>query len=493
MRTGTVSSLSIIGNQGIEPIYTNFSAFAQDTWKVNRLTFTYGLRYEVNPPPSEATGKEPFNVLGLDHPLTARLAPAGTPLYATTYNNFAPRIGVAYQLSQGPGRETVLRGGFGIFYDLGNGQTAQGFTGVPYSGSRTQANVPYPLSAAAAAPFSFNLIPPFASAVLIRAFEPNLKLPRTYQWNLALERSLGLSQTVSASYVAAAGRRLLRQIRLVNPVPTLGNAFVDITNNQGTSDYHALQLQYNRRFSRGLQALASYTWSHSIDNASDEFFDTNLARGASDFDIRHVFNAGITYDLPTPSIGRVGEAILHNFSLDAIVIARSAAPVNVIARMSQTLFGQTQNIRPDLISGVPLYLNDKAFPGGMRFNPAAFSLPAVGRQGTLGRNALRGFPLSQVDLSLRRQLNLTERFNLQLRADLFNVFNHPNFGDPEFVPGNDLLFSTVLPNGTPVLNPSFGLSRFMFGRSIGRFGGGFSPLYQVGGPRSVQLSFKLQF
>jgi hypothetical protein len=161
--------------------------------------------------------------------------------------------------------------------------------------------------------------------------------------------------------------------------------------------------------------------------------------------------------------------------------------------MSQTLSGQTQNIRPDLISGVPLYLNDPALPGGMRFNPAAFSLPPAGRQGTLGRNVLRGFPLSQIDLSLRRQFNFTERWNLQFRADLFNIFNHPNFGDPEFVPGNDLLYTNVLPNGTPVLNPTFGISRFMFGRAIGRFGGGFSPLYQVGGPRSVQLSLKLQF
>jgi hypothetical protein len=494
VRTGIVSSVSIVGSQGVEPIYTNFSAFAQDTWKLSkqRLTITYGLRYEVNPPPSEADGKEVFNVIGLENPSTARLAPAGTPLYKTTYNNFAPRIGLAYQLIQTPGQETVLRGGFGLFYDLGNGQTSQGFTSIPYAGSRPLANVPYPLSAAAAAPFSFSATPPFASTVVIRTFDPNLKLPRTYQWNLAVERSLGSSQTVSASYVAAAGRRLLRQVRFLTPVPSLG-ASVDLTNNDGDSDYHAMQLQYNRRLSRGLQTLASYTWSHSIDNASDEFSDMNLARAVSDFDIRHVFNAALTYDLPTPSIGRVGKAILRNFSLDGMFTARSAAPVNVIARMNQTLFGETQHIRPDLILGVPLYLNDPTLPGGKRFNSAAFSLPPAGRQGTLGRNALRGFPLSQIDLSLRRQFNFTERRNLQVRADLFNIFNHPNFGDPEFIPGHDLVYSSVLANGTPVPNPTFGISRFMFGRAIGRFGGGFSPLYQVGGPRSVQLSLKLQF
>jgi hypothetical protein len=105
------------------------------------------------------------------------------------------------------------------------------------------------------------------------------------------------------------------------------------------------------------------------------------------------------------------------------------------------------------------------------------------RQGTLGRNVLRGFPVYQVDLALRRQLNLTEKVNLQLRAEAFNIFNHPNFGDPV----GDLL-------GVLGLGP-FGQSNSMLGRSLGSGGvnGGFNPLYQVGGPRSLQFSFKLGF
>jgi hypothetical protein len=140
------------------------------------------------------------------------------------------------------------------------------------------------------------------------------------------------------------------------------------------------------------------------------------------------------------------------------------------------LFGVT---RPDLITGVPLYLHDSSVPGGKRINPAAFAEPVFGRQGTLGRNALRGFPVWQMDVAVRRQINLTDRVNLQLKLEAFNVFNHPNFGDPI----NDLI------------NPLFGRSTSMLSTSLGLGGtsGGLNPLYQIGGPRSLQAVLKLQF
>ena len=136
--------------------------------------------------------------------------------------------------------------------------------------------------------------------------------------------------------------------------------------------------------------------------------------------------------------------------------------------------------RPDLVEGVPLYLDDPLAPGGRRINRAAFKVP-VGRQGTLGRNALRGFPLWQLDLALRRQFNLTETINLQFRTEVFNLFNHPNFGFRD----QELRLTST----------QFGLSTQMLGRSLGAGGasGGFNPLYQVGGPRSIQLAMKLTF
>jgi hypothetical protein len=142
----------------------------------------------------------------------------------------------------------------------------------------------------------------------------------------------------------------------------------------------------------------------------------------------------------------------------------------------------TISVRPDLVPGVPLYLDDPSVAGGRRINRAAFDAvtpTAARRQGTLGRNALRGFPLWQIDLALRRQFNFTERFNLQLRAEAFNLFNHPNFGNPI---GN-------LRSGL------FGQSTSVLGRSLGSGGlsGGFNPLFQIGGPRSMQLAIKLNF
>jgi hypothetical protein len=439
---------------------------------------TYGLRWEVNPPPTGGL----FTVSGLDNPATMTLAPQGTPLWETTYGNFAPRVGLAYDLSQRRGRETVLRGGFGIFYDLGAGwEVGNAPNGGPNSRSKLVFNVLLPPNPSQVAPPPFSLDPPYALTIV---FDPNLQLPRTYQWNFNVEQSLGSNQTISAAYVGATGRRLLRQEQLFNPNPNFQR--VDVTRSNATSDYNAMQLQFQRRLSRGLQTLASYTWSHSIDTASNDsasntpsaIIDPRQDRGPSDFDIRHTFSAAVTYDIPSQNLlGAVGSAFLRNWGIDTIITARSATPVNVVT--GTAILGVADVFRPDLNPGAPLYLDDPTVGGGRRINRAAFAIPPAGRQGTLGRNALRGFPMWQVDLALRRQFNLTERVNLQLRAEFFNIFNHPNFADPI----------------SPLNNPLFGESVQMLGRSLGGGGaaGGFNPLYQVGGPRSVQLALKLVF
>jgi Carboxypeptidase regulatory-like domain/TonB dependent receptor-like, beta-barrel len=482
---GIARTVFVRASETVPLNYTNFSVYGQDTWKAtSRLTLTYGLRWDINPAPKGRNGKDLFTFDSLDDLAALRLAPQGTPLYETTYNNLAPRIGVAYQLSQSPGREIILRGGFGIFYDLGSGRVGQAAVGFPNARSTRLANVSFPLTAALAAPPPFSLNIPASTSIFVT--DRNLKLPRTYQWNLAVEQSLGSKQTFSASYVGTIGRRLLRQIAIL-PTPSI---FVGFTNNTATSDYHALQLQFQRRLSRGLQALASYTWSHSIDIASNDSasgstpVEPRLDRGNSDFDVRHSFNAAVTYDIPAPAFGAVAGTILRNWSVDTIITARSAPPVDLIAGNFFDFTGGVQTqVRPDLIIGIPLYVHDPNVAGGRRFNRTAFADPPAGRQGTLGRNALRGFPVWQVDLSLRRQFNLTERVKLQLRAEAFNLFNHPNFGDPGNSEGN------FLPS------PFFGQSTSMLGRSLGSGGatGGFNPLYQIGGPRSMQLALKFSF
>lgn len=489
--SGIASSVRINAQEIVDVLVTNFSAYGQDTWKIRpRMTFTYGLRWEINPAPRGKNGQDLFTVIGLDNPATLALAPTGTPLWKITYNNLAPRFGIAYRLSEHSGRETMLRAGGGVFYDLGAGQIASDASFWPYSRAKTLTNVSYPLDQTQAAPPPFNTTPSSVSPVAqMYVADPSLELPRTYQWNVSLEQSLGSSQSVSASYVAALGRRLLRTDALAFPNPNF--QFVFVMRNAATSDYHAMQIQFQRRLSQGLQALASYTWAHSIDIASNDsgqtpavgFVDVNSDRGSSDFDVRHSFSGAVTYNIPAPATPTLSSVVLRNWAVDSIMVARSAAPVDLIGRSLSN--GFFSNLRPDLVFGQSVYISDSSAPGGRRFNKVAFVAPPIGpgntfvRQGTLGRNVLRGFPVWQIDIALRRQFNLTERMNLQFRVELFNIFNHPNFGDPV----------------NNINNGLFGQSTQMLGSSLGGggFNGGFSSLYQIGGPRSVQLSLKLNF
>ncbi|MCI0387325.1 MAG: TonB-dependent receptor [Acidobacteria bacterium] len=464
----------------LEPRFHNFSAYAQDTWRVTgRLTLTFGLRYEVNPAPSEANGNEPVTVTTLNNPTA--LAPRGTRFYETTWNNLAPRVGASYQLF--PKLGTVIRGGFGIFYDLGYGFAGTAFsTGLyPYSRTLQLSNVALTAPSAAVQPPANSPNPPYPR---IFAYAPGFKLLYTRQYNVTIEQSIGTNNSITAAYVGANGRRIGRVTSLRNLNPNFTR--IDAVTNDATSDYHALQLQYQRWLSRGLQALASYTFAKSLDIVSEESFqnlqsptgrfDPNQDRGPSSFDVRHAFNAAVSYSIPSPFAGGIGRAILGGFGLDTIVRARSATPVNVLTGRDPFGLGFTTVSRPDLVLGQPLYLNNPSLPGGRRFNPAAFdgAAPlAAGRQGTLGRNVLRGFSTSQVDIALHRDFKLTEQFKLQFRVDAFNLFNQANFANPTGI----------------LTSVNFGRATQMLGTGLG----GLSPLYQIGGPRSIQLALKLQF
>ena len=504
--TGAIQGGSIRSSTGPRfPLFTNLSLYAQDNWNVRRrLTLSYGLRWELNLPPTQTGGQSAVTVLGLDNPPTATIAPPGTPLWNTSYTNLAPRVGITYQLFQEPGRETVIRGGGGIFYDIGYGSIANAFGDTfPFVSIKNLVSVPYPLSAANAAPLTTPTI------ARLHVFEPDIKTPRTYQWNFAVEQSLGRNQTLTASYVAALGRELLRLDTIwgtafggtINPAVFPSTTQVIIARNTATSDYHALQAQFQRRLTKGLQVLASYTWGHSIDIASNDSFNVNTPstrvdprtdRGSSDFDVRHSFSSAVTYDIPSLLERQAGDAIFRNWSIDALFTARSATPVNVTYSITTPGIGGVASVRPDLVEGIPLYIDDPTAPGGRRFNNTRvtvpgnpnpqigpFLRPSPARPGSLGRNVLRGFPVYQLDLGFRRQFNFTDRLNLQFKTEFFNIFNHPNFGDPD----------------SALLSSTFGFSTAMLGRSLGSGGvlGGFNPLYQIGGPRSIQFSLKLGF
>jgi Carboxypeptidase regulatory-like domain/TonB dependent receptor len=497
--TGSATSGRIGSALNPTLLFRNFSVYAQDIWHVRPgLTLTYGLRWDLDFAPDALDGPNIPAVTGYSPNDFSKLAiaPVGTAPFDTTYGNVAPRFGIAYQLRQSDEWQTVVRGGFGVFYDLVSSEAGNLLASrfPPLGDNFFLRNTAFPYTAAqSAAP----PIPPNASLAYVQAFNPHLQLPYTLEWNVAVEQSLGNNQALSVSYLGAAGRRLLQTTAIANPPsnPLVSGLFAD---NTASSDYNALQVQFRRRLSRGLQVLSSYTLAHSIDDASagsgfngvNDLPGTNASvnRASSDFDIRHTFTAGLTYDVPAPEGNLLLRTVLRDWSLESIILARSAPPVDLTdINFYGFDSGFSANVRPDVILGMPLYLYGAGYPGGKAFNPAAFEDPPVDpvtgnplRQGDLPRNTLRAFGATQWDFALHRDFRLSESWKLQFRAEMFNVLNHPNFAPP---------------------NPNFGeagfglssetLGQYLSGGAVG--GGGLSPLYQIGGPRSIQLALKLMF
>ena len=476
----------------------NIGLYAQDTWRpTSHLTITYGLRWDFDLVPSSNPALPAVVGFNLNDLSALALAPAGVKAYGTTYGNVAPRLGAAYQLSEKQNWQTVFRGGFGVFYDLATSELGNHTSSVfyPFGAQRNDCCFigTFPLSPGELAPP--RIAPPDATGGILFAIDPHLQLPYTLEWNVAAEQGLGRQQTLSLSYLGAAGRRLLQQAQ-VSPV-NANLAQAQLLTNAGTSDYDALQAQFRRRLSQGLQALASYTWSHSIDTASaGSFFGGANAllpsgasqdRGPSDFDLRHTLSAALTYDLPAFKQGVLTKVLLGGWSTDNIIVVRSAPPVDISDSIFSTLAGFSTLVRPDLVSGQPLYLYASQYPGGKAFNPNAFTDPPFDpttgqplRQGTTPRNFLRGFGAAQWDFAAHRDFPIHDSVRLQFRAEMFNVLNHPNFGPPSgaFGLGGFGLSSQLL-------------SQSLSGSNLG--GGGFSPLYQLGGPRSIQFALKLTF
>jgi hypothetical protein len=236
--------------------------------------------------------------------------------------------------------------------------------------------------------------------------------------------------------------------------------------------------------SHNLQGIANYVWSHSIDDGSGSndaeipstISPANANRGQSSFDVRHSFSGAVTYLIPAASEHGFVKRLSGNWSVDGVVVTRTGLPVDVT---TATLSGAINPLisaptRPDLLTGKSIYIPNSTAPAGKALNPNAFSVPNPPRQGNLGRNSVPGFGMWQADLALQRKFAVTDKVALQFRSDFFNVLNHPNFANPD---GN-------LDDG-----PLFGRSSQLLNRGLG----GLSPLYQVGGPRSIQLSLKLFF
>lgn len=454
------------------PLFNEGALFIQDEWRVRpNLSLSMGLRWEVDPPPTEEHGDDAYTLFGsLSDPSSLSLAPQGTPLWKTTWYNFAPRLGVAWTAHNQPGLETVVRAGGGVFFDSANDNATLGYSNFGFSAYNVQYGIPVPFTVnELTAPISTT--PPYTASIIV-AFPPHLQLPYTLEWNTSIQQAFGPRQTVTLSYVGSNGRRLLGEQYLSLNALNANFGEVEYFPANLTSSYNSLQVEVQRPVARGLQALASYSWSHSIDFGS-QATELPLQRGDSDFDVRSNFQAGITWDLPSIRGAKIMKLLLESWGVDARFMARTAFPVTLGG--NETVNPATGSIYDgglNLVSGKPLYLYGSQYPGGRAINPAAFSVPPTGA-GTAPRNFTRGFGEDQFNLAVRREFHLHDALNLQFRAEAFNVINHPNFGyvDPTY---SDATFGQA----TQMLNASLGTM---------------ASQYQQGGPRSLQIALKLRF
>jgi hypothetical protein len=482
-------------------LFQNLGVFGQDTWRLNsRLNLTYGLRWDIDFAPQTTEGIPLPGVTGFSLTDLSQLTQVpGKQAYSTHFTNFAPRVGGAYRLVTTPGKELVLRGGFGVFYGLSSSEIVNTYAIrepiYPYGSNAFYSNATFPLLPTDPEAQLQPVEPPNAeNGTALYAVDPDINLPYALEWNLAVEQALGRAQSVSLSYIGASDSRQQSSESVANPNPNYASAY--LLAQTGFLNYQAMQVQFERRLTNGIQALVSYAWSHSIDTGSyggyynGSLANTNSNRGDSDYDLRNVFSAALTYQPPAWKSNRITRAITSDWSTNNIVQVRSGPPIDVVDGNFAAVTGMAASIliRPDIVPGVKQYLSGSQYPGGKAMNPAAFADPPVDpvtgqptRQGTLGRNAMRAYGLTQWDFSAQRDFNLYERLKLQFRAELFNILNHPNFAP---------------------FNSSFQTGNIYFGQSTqmqNQYGGGLtgsggqSSLYLAGGPRSGEFALKLIF
>jgi hypothetical protein len=480
MLTNTANYTSFQKHVPATPIINEFSAFVQDEWHVvPPLTLSMGLRWELNPPPTEANGKTLYTLRGdVNNPATLSLTPAGTPAWKTSWYNFAPRLGLAWVAHTIPGKELVVRVGGGAFYDTGNQVAANGYAAsAGFFASNITYGTPLPISASQVA-FSTDPIAPY-TATNIYAFPEHLQLPYSLQWNASLTQAFSQDQSLTISYVASSGRRLLQQqSRYVNALNSQFG-YISYFPNGATSSYQSLQLKYQRSVSHGLQALVSYTWSHSLDYGSTNS-SLPLTYGNSDFDVRHNFQGGLTWEMPRYQGSKLAADVLNGWAIDGRLNIRTAFPISLTGALLTDAVGNRYYGNVNYDPSRPIYRYGSQYPGGRVINGGAnntatpaFSIPITGSTGTAPRNFVRGFGANQINVAIRREFKLHEGLNLQFRAESFNVLNHPNFG---YV--NPTLSNALFGQATSMLNQSLSTM---------------SSLYQQGGPRSSQFALKVQF
>ncbi len=405
-----------------------FNLFAQDDIKLSqRLTVNLGLRWEYNGVPSEIHNRLGIYNFSLNQVLSAGTPNAGQP-YADRYTNFGPRVGFAYD-PFGKGK-TVIRAGAGIYYDQ------------PVTNIVTPLGSNPPFATSVNNTSNISLATPFAAppgtGSAIQAIDPNFRDAMVFSYNFNIQHE-AFGTVFQVSYVGSEGHHLRlngdwnQGINGIRPIP--GFSSINIQQSVSNSNYNGLWISANKRLAKGLTFNTSYTFSKSIDNNSvgssnpqaQDYRNLTAERALSDFDARHRFVLSGIYLLPFKADGAFLRRVVEGWSLSPIVNLQSGSPFSPIIAVTDAKGSLEAFNRPFLVPGVPLYLPNPS-PNGF-VNPAAFTRQATGF-GDAGRNILKSPGFEDIDFSISKMTAIKERVSLQFRAEAFNLFNHPNFGQP---------------------------------------------------------------
>jgi hypothetical protein len=488
-RPFVLSKIGFPGGVGVRN--SNWDFYVQDDWRItHRLTLNLGLRYEYNTVWSEAHDKiQNFDVA------TQSFFPADRAIYDSPKNEFAPRIGFAWD-PWGRGK-TVIHAYGGIFYmpmQFGFGLTSNNPELASYSVNVFQAPIVYPMAN-----------PPLpAGTQNASQFPRNPRDPYSTNWLFGVEQQIAPNTVLTVNYTgnktqhmqagvtfAALNANPANIVTQARPFPGFANENIDA--DSLSSNYNALQMQVRRHTGR-LTMEANYTWSHEIDDLVNVFggwsnpFNPSVDRGSGDWDVRHNLTASAVYDLPALThASAFVHGVFGGWQTSTILQTRSGLPTNI--QLVSGFFGIP--MRPDFVSGQPIYVSHAHWPDSS-LNINAFSLePNYNGQwgdviGTVGRNEGRGPGFFQWDLSLMKNFPIKERLKVQFRADLFNILNHPNFYQP------DGGICTAVAAMTPT-SPAVCTVNANFGRVGQTIADGIGSQIGTGTARQAQFSLKFMF
>lgn len=441
----SVDSFTYNGALGIGGMRRTFwMGYGQDELKATpNLTLNLGLRYEYYTVMKEVLNRTAV----IDLAGCGGFCPPGTPMYSPDRNDFAPRLGLAWSPAA-LHEKTVIRTGFGVYF----GANQNDDFSDPHESTATR----IALSSATVPTLSYPVTPFLglgaSSGVAPKGIDRHRRDLYYENWDFMIQHQFPANFVGQIGYVGSQGHKLFDAVptNLVDPVtkkrpyPQFGQ--FGVKHNDGNDNFNALQASLQRAFVHGWLWQTQYMWSHAIADASVGA-GTSIAiqnplcracdRSSSTFDVRHTITINSVYQLPFGpgrhflNHGGFASQVVGGWNLSGIGTARTGLPVNItVTRSAATApYGVTANQRPNLVPGVSIY------PAGGStinhwFNKAAFTTPAAGTFGNLGRFAGRGPGNWELDTALEKRFPIAESLKLSFRAEAFNLLNHPMYGLP---------------------------------------------------------------